>query len=126
MKALSLKQPFAELIVSGKKTIELRKWNTNFRGEFLIHASKIPDQKAMKKFGFEKLPLGFIIGKAKLIDVKKYKNEEEHKKDKDKHLASSYWGNFGFILENPKRTKLIPAKGKLNFWDFNTNEIYLK
>lgn len=39
MKTLSLKQPFAELILSGKKKIELRKWNTSFRGEFLIHAS---------------------------------------------------------------------------------------
>jgi len=116
MRALSLKQPFAELIVSGKKTIELRKWNTNFRGEFLIHASKIPDKKAMKKFGFEKLPLGFIVGKAKLVDVKKYNNKGEHKEDKSKHLADFSWGKFGFILKNQKRTKLIPAKGKLNFW----------
>ena len=36
MKALSLKQPWAELILSEKKTIELRKWNTNFRGEFFM------------------------------------------------------------------------------------------
>jgi hypothetical protein len=40
MKCLSLKKPFAELLVSGKKTVELRKWNTKFRGKFLIHASK--------------------------------------------------------------------------------------
>ncbi len=33
-KCLSLKQPYAELTVSGKKTIELRTWNTKFRGEF--------------------------------------------------------------------------------------------
>ena len=38
MKCLSLKQPYAELLVSGKKTIELRIWNTKFRGEFLMHA----------------------------------------------------------------------------------------
>lgn len=30
MKVLSLKQPFAEFVVSGKKKIELRKWNTKF------------------------------------------------------------------------------------------------
>ena len=41
MKCLSLKQPFADLLALGKKTIELRKWNTKFRGEFLFHASKI-------------------------------------------------------------------------------------
>jgi len=92
MKVLSLKQPFAELILLGKKKIELRKWNTKFRGEFLIHASKIPDKKAMKKFGFDKLPLGFIVGKANLVDVKKYKNENEHNQDKNLHLASSLWG----------------------------------
>ena len=40
MKCLSVCQPFAELIVQGKKTIELRKWNTKFRGEFLVHAAK--------------------------------------------------------------------------------------
>ncbi len=119
MKILSLKQPFAELVVSGRKIIELRKWNTKFRGDFLIHASKIPDKKAMEKFGFVDLPCGFIIGKAKLVCVKKYKNEEEHKKDCDKHLAESAWGNYGFILEDAKRLeKNIPAKGSLGFWEF--------
>lgn len=118
MKALSLKQPFAELIVSGKKKIELRKWNTKFRGEFLVHASKIPDKRAMERFGFKELPCGFIVGKVKLVDVKKYDNEEEHKKDKDLHLASSYWGDYGFILENPQRMEKIPINGKLGFWDF--------
>ncbi|MFH1445161.1 MAG: ASCH domain-containing protein, partial [Nanoarchaeota archaeon] len=83
MKALSLKQPFAELILQGKKKIELRKWNTKFRGEFLIHASKNPDKEAMQRFGFKELPCGFVVGKAKLVDVKEYKNEEEHRKDKD-------------------------------------------
>jgi hypothetical protein len=87
MKTLSLKQPFAELIVSGKNTIELRNWNSKFRGKFLIHASKTPDSKAMEKFGFEKLPVGVIIGEVELIEVKKYENDSQHKKDKNKHLA---------------------------------------
>ena len=119
MKVLSLKQPFAELILQGKKKIELRRWNTKFRGDFLIHASKIPDKKAMTKFGFVNLPLGCIVGKAKLVDVKKYENEIEHQKDKKLHLANSFWGNYGFILEDVKRVKNIPCKGKLGFWDFN-------
>jgi len=121
MKALSLKQPLAELIVSGKKTIELRKWRTNFRGKFLVHASKISDKKAMKKFGFDKLPLGMIVGESELVEVKKYNNESEHKKDKNKHLADSSWGKYGFILKNSKRVKPIPMKGKLNFWESGIN-----
>lgn len=119
MKALSLKQPYAELVVSGKKTIELRKWNTNFRGTFLIHASKNPDKEAMKRFGFSELPLGRIIGQASLIEVKKYNDNQEHAQDKNKHLASTTWGNYGFILENAKRLPLRECKGKLNFFEVN-------
>lgn len=118
MKALSLKQPFAELVVSGKKKIELRNWNTKFRGEFLIHASKSPDKESMKKFGFETLTTGAIIGKAKLIDVKEYKTEEEQNRDKELHLADSSWGKYGFILENAGRIKEIPINGKLGFWEY--------
>lgn len=124
MKVLSLKQPFAELILQGKKTIELRKWNTHFRGDFLVHASKIPDKISMRKFGFDKLPCGFILGKVKLVDIKKYENSVEHSKDRNKHLAGSSWGESGFVLENPRRLKkMIPAKGKLNFWNFDSEEL---
>ena len=122
MKALSLKQPWAQLVVEGRKKIEIRKWRTNFRGDFLIHASRIPDLKAMQKFGFSEnsLALGAILGRAELVDVKKYENIYEFKKDAELHLASLDWGNFGFILQNAEKfEKSIPAAGKLNFWDFN-------
>ena len=119
MKALSLKQPFAELILQGRKKIELRNWNTSFRGEFLIHASKVPDKESMVKFEFVELPLGAIVGKAKLVGVKHYLNDEEHRADKNLHLADSTWGNFGFVLEDAEKINPpIPAKGKLNFWEF--------
>ena len=75
MKCLSVCQPFAELIVQGKKTIELRKWNTKFRGEFLVHASqkiRIDDCKRLKmKYT---LTTGAIVGKVELVDVKKYES----------------------------------------------------
>jgi len=120
MKVLSLKQPFAELILQKRKKIELRKWDTKFRGEFLIHASKKPDEKSMKKFGFENLPCGFIVGKAELISVKNYReNKKEFETDKNLHLADESWGGFGFVLKNPRRLKPIPAKGKLGFWNFD-------
>ena len=121
MKALSLKQPFAELILQRRKTIELRKWNTNFRGEFFIHASKNPDKESMKRFGFTTLPLGVVVGKANLVDVKTYEDEEEHAKDENLHLASNSWGNHGFILENPVRINPVPWKGQLNFFEANIN-----
>jgi len=119
MKTLSIKQPWAELILQGRKKIEIRKWDTKFRGEFLIHSSKIPDKESMKKFGFENLPLGFIVGKAELIDVKSYENDEEFLKDGNLHLAEKGWGNKGFILENPQRINKIKCNGTLGFWEFN-------
>ncbi len=118
MKALTLKQPWAELILQGRKRIELRKWNTNFRGEFLIHSSKNPDLKSMKRFRLKNLPNGFILGKVELKDVKTYQDDEEFSKDKNLHLAEEKWGNKGFILENPQRIKKIHCRGNLGFWEF--------
>src|SRR5215211_7910704 len=86
MKCLSLKQPFADLLALGEKTIELRKWNTKFRGKFLVHASKNMDIESCERLDIDidKLTKGAIIGSAFLYDVKEYKNQEEFNKDKQK------------------------------------------
>jgi len=39
LKALSFKQPWADLIMAGFKTIETRKWKTDWRGRLLICSS---------------------------------------------------------------------------------------
>jgi len=75
----------------------------------------------MKQFGFDELPCGFIVGEVELMKVKKYNSSEEFVKDKNLHLATEDFGNYGFILQNPKRMTPIPAKGSLNFWDFDCN-----
>ena len=82
MKCLSICQPFANLIIQNKKTIELRKWNTNFRGVFLIHAPiKIRKEDCKRLKINEEFTTGAIIGKAELIDVKKYESLEDIKID---------------------------------------------
>ena len=43
--ALSLKQPWAALVVHGRKTIEIRRWSTRRRGRILIHASQTTDDR---------------------------------------------------------------------------------
>ena len=84
-----MKQPYAELIVSGKKTIELRTWNTKFRGEFLIQASKAVNKEACErnKIDPKSLITGAIIGKAILYDVKSYESKNSFLRDKNKHFA---------------------------------------
>jgi len=80
LKCLSVSQPFADLIISGKKIIELRNWNTNFRGEFLIHAPiKIRTEDCKRLKIKNKLITGAIVGKAELYDVKKYNSIKEIK-----------------------------------------------
>lgn len=91
MKCLSLRQPYAELLVAGKKTIELRKWNTNFRGKFLIHASKNVNKERCKSLGidYSKLNTGAIIGRAVLYDVNKYDNKAQFMRDRNKNYADA-------------------------------------
>src|SRR5881394_884089 len=45
--ALSLKQPWAALLVHGLKTIEIRRWPTRRRGRILIHAARISDTEPL-------------------------------------------------------------------------------
>jgi predicted transcriptional regulator len=128
MKCLSVCQPFAELIIQGKKTIELRKWNTEFRGEFLVHAAKNirrVDCKRMK-ISTSLIVSGAIIGKVNLVDVKKYDSDKELYTDKKRHhsVSDNTKNKYGFILENPKKLRVpIPYLGKLNFFEFQPNKI---
>lgn len=122
MKALSLSQPYAELVVLGKKKIELRRWNTKFRGTFLVHAAKSTFPNEYEKFGFapRSLQTGGIIGKADLIDVKHYESEDVWKSDQHLHLAGLDFieSTYGFILENAvKFERPIACKGQLNFFN---------
>lgn len=130
MKCLSISQPFADLIISGKKTIELRKWNTNFRGEFFIHAPikiRVKDCKRLKIT--KKLDTGVIIGKAELYDVKKYNSSKEVKIDQKFHLASKNFQDktFGFKIKNAKSLRIpIPWKGQLGFFDVEISKARIK
>ena len=130
MKCLSVCQPFAELIVQGKKTIELRKWNTKIRGEFLVHAPIKIRKEAYEKLKInEKLTTGAIIGKVELVDVKKYESLKEIKIDKKKHFGSttSQKRIYGFILKNAKPFRIpIPWKGQLGFFDVDLPKMKMK
>lgn len=130
MKCLSVSQPFADLIVTGKKTIELRKWNTNFRGEFLVHSPLKVRTKDCKRLKISKKSVtGAIIGKVEIINVKKYNSKSEIKSDFKKHLASTDFldRKYGFVLKNPKPFRIpVPCKGKLGFFDVKLPKTKIK
>ncbi|MGI0069501.1 MAG: ASCH domain-containing protein [Nitrosopumilaceae archaeon] len=122
MRCLSVSQPYADFIMEGKKTIELRTWNTKFRGEFLIHAPLKVNKQACKRFEINKKDLrtGVIIGKAEIYDVKIYRSLAELKSDYKKHFAGKEHlrHRHGFLLRNPQPLRVpIPYKGSLGFFE---------
>lgn len=132
MKALSIRQPWAWLIVNGYKAVENRDWNTNFRGEFLIHASKgmtrmeydscqgfcwrgLEPTKQVTLPPFEDMERGGIVGIASLVNV-------VH--EREKHLLTEcdkpwFFGEYGFILDNVRPLPFMPLKGALGFFNVN-------
>ena len=130
MKCLSVSQPFADLIISGKKSIELRNWNTNFRGEFLIHAPiKIRKEDCKRLKINKKLVTGAIIGKAELYEIKKYNLIKEIKSDQKFHLASKKFHDrtYGFMLKNARSFRIpIPYKGQLGFFEIDLPKTKIK
>lgn len=125
MKVLTIKQPWATLIMQGDKRFEFRSWQTKYRGDLLIHAGKDIDKEAMKrlaKYLPEELPYGKILGKVKLVDCIKMSPEFKElllKENSDIYTKSSFQENYGWqvsdveVFENP-----IDAKGHLSLWEY--------
>ncbi len=128
MKGLAMSQPWAELLVSGKKKVEIRNKNTNHRGWFYIYACrKDTNENTVKSFGFDELPMGFIIGKAFLKGVKRYDSLREFAADVKLHLATEKelkaegWTTkmpkYGYIISEVKRMKALPFRGMPGFFN---------
>ena len=131
MKALSLTQPWAWLVVHGGKDIENRTWNTKVRGEFLIHAAKgmkATDRDAAFSAAFgisgdlacsipdpADLERGGIIGIAELFNVTPPLTFHELSMGRTAdpwHFPEQY----GFRLRNVRPLPFLPCLGALGFW----------
>ena len=125
MKVLTIKQPWASLILLGLKKYEFRSWKTEYRGELLIHAGKGIDKDGMerlKKYIPENMPTEKILGKVKLIDCIKTSSEfydKVQKENKDIYAKSVFNQDYAWQMEvievddNP-----IKVKGKLRLWNY--------
>lgn len=113
MKALSIRQPWAWLILHGGKDIENRTWYSHHRGRFAIHAGKSIDKEAYNYLlglgvvlpKLEDLPVGGFVGTVDMIDCVQW--------------HSSRWyieGCWAFVLKDPQPMSFVPAKGQLNFF----------
>src|SRR4051794_12745444 len=95
--ALSLKQPWATLLVHGCKSIEVRRWSTARRGPVLIHAARISDDRPSAwalvpdELGLQARQVGGIIGQGELVDCRPYPTVEAFRKDQAQHLNDPLW-----------------------------------
>jgi len=136
--ALSLRQPWAWMVVHGGKNLENRKWRTHQRGGFLIHASLgmtpayYADAVAFARKvaptlvvpPMESLARGGFIGQANLVDVippccpRVGSNPAVGKLFADApcthrwHMAEQY----AFVLEDIAPLPFVPFKGALQFF----------
>ena len=126
MKVLTIKQPWATLIMQGDKRFEFRSWQTKYRGELLIHAGKGIDKEAIKrlsKYLPKELPLGKILGKVTLVDCIKMSpdfKKELLKENSDIYTKSSFKENYGWQIDNVQVfEEPIEANGHLSLWEYN-------
>ena len=119
MKTLSIRQPWAQMIVLGIKPVENRSWKTSFRGPLLIHASKKYDHDGenwiMNNFQHTqgmgdaineaRVLRGGVIGTVDMVDCV------------TEHQSPWFAGEYGFVFQDPKAVDFHPCRGQLNFFD---------
>lgn len=108
MKALSVRQPHASLIVIGMKDVENRHWSTSYRGPLLIHASK-----HLSNTMYGEYERGGIVGMVTLVDVVTE--------------SSSVWfkGKYGLVLRDAHQLPFVPLRGTLGLFDVDESLINL-
>lgn len=128
MKAISIRQPWAWLILQGGKDIENRSWATKLRGRVLIHAAKGMTHKEYEDIelrvamsidpkifvpAFDNLKRGGIIGSVDIIDCVSQ--------------SDSPWftGPYGFVLANAEPMPFIPLSGRLGFFEVDEEQLRL-
>lgn len=131
MKVLSIREPFASLIMNGNKRIETRSWKTNYRGKLYIHASaaKITNEirkrkKLMDLIDADKLKYGKIICSCDLIDCIPMTEEfitDISLNNSIEYLCGEYaLGRYAWILDNIEiLDEAKEAKGKLGIWNYD-------
>lgn len=126
MKALSIKQPWANAIMCGRKTLEIRTWSTDYRGPLLICASLRPHTNpeyiapdALAANFLRQLPthpIGAAIGVCNLIDCRPMTKADER-------LAMCQWNPphgrqlYAFVLADVKRIEPYPIRGALGLFE---------
>lgn len=108
IKTITIKEPWASLILEGKKTIETRTWKTNYRGPLLLHASKEP----------KSVISGKIFAIAELTDCRPMTKEDEQAAQCD-----IYENAFSWILTNIRPYGPLEIKGQQGLFETDLDNL---
>jgi ASCH domain len=124
--ALSVRQPWAALIVAGRKTIEVRKWATAVRGRVFIHAARAADDRpeAWAAVTDDLRPLadlrGGVIGAADLTGCVLYRTTAQFAADADRHGNDASWFEpplmYGFSFRGGAPVPFVACRGSTRFF----------
>jgi hypothetical protein len=127
--ALSVKQPWAGLLVLGHKIIEVRRWAHRRRGRVLIHAAGVRDEReeawqiveglVAPDQGEWLLQDGGILGVGEITECREYRTLEQFLQDQPHHLNPPAWFEppmYGFVFRNAGPVRFQPLQGQVRFF----------
>ena len=127
-RALSIQQPWIDLILRGVKTIEVRNWRMEVRGPILLHASAAVDWRAIELFGYSRpreLPRGKLVGYAEIGETFEFERSW-WLSTADRHLVLRPLGqgNYGSYIENVHAfARPVPCRGRLLLFPIPENAV---
>ena len=129
MKVLTIKQPYASMIVNNYKKYEFRSWKTKYRGKLLIHAGASKEKEDIHFFDYldiDNYPSKCIIGECNLVDcilIDEDFNNQLYNIDSKIYGRHSRVGLYAWKLEDIKMYKEpIYIKGQLGLWNYGDED----
>lgn len=119
IRALTIRQPFPELILRKRKPFEIRSWRTNYRGPLLIHSAARVKPDCAEEAGLSKdtLTTSAFVGIAVLSDVRPYTRADSKLLNQKRAIGGWSPGQFSWVLKKPIRfARPIKANGKLGLF----------
>ena len=136
MKAISLLQPYASLVLAGLKPFETRTWPTDYRGDILIVSSKghidvnMRSERVLSKVlkanrrkiqEFTDGPKGVMLCVAKLVRIRRMQPQDAYKAC----IQFPIMGNIKYVwqLEDIRPVVQKPVKGALRLFEVPDSKI---
>jgi len=135
MKALTLTEPWATLVMLGEKRVETRSWACDYRGPLAIHSAKRCPKKEFAalvsqerfyralrlngQYAYPELNRGHVLCITNVLRCVRTEEAVKELSEKEIEFGNYGPGRWAFFLGPVERIKPVPATGHLMLWDWN-------